>query len=241
MLGAWSSWRDPWFDDVASVLTIHNVGYQGIYGPEQLPVLGLPPETWTGGLVEHGGAINMLKGAIVAADMVTTVSPTYAWEIRTPEGGAGLDGVLRLKAARLAGILNGIDRQEWNPETDPHLASHYSLDDLRGKLDCRAELCRLAGLRAGGPGDDRRLRRPPRPAEGIRHPPRGRSRADPPRREDRRPRLRRAGPRGVDAPPRGALPRAASRGSSATTTPSRTRSRPGATPSSCRRATSRAA
>ena len=151
MLGAWSAWRDPWFDDVASVLTIHNVGYQGIYGADELPVLGLPPETWTGGLVEHDGLVNMLKGTIVAADMVTTVSPTYAWEIRTPEGGGGLDGVLRLKAARLTGILNGIDQQEWNPETDPHLASHYGPDDMRGKLDCRAELCHLADFETADP------------------------------------------------------------------------------------------
>jgi starch synthase len=151
MLGAWSSWRDPWFDDVASVLSIHNVGYQGVYGAEQLPVLGLPPETWSGGLVEFGGAINMLKGAIVAADMVTTVSPTYAWEVRTPEGGAGLDGVLRLKAARLTGILNGIDRQVWSPEVDTALAARFSLEDLRGKAECRGDLCRLAGFEPADP------------------------------------------------------------------------------------------
>ena len=241
MLGAWSSWRDPWFDDVASVLTIHNVGYQGIYGPDQLPVLGLPPETWTGGLLEHSGALNMLKGAIVAADMVTTVSPTYAWEIRTPEGGAGLDGVLRLKAARLTGILNGIDRQEWNPESDPFTRLALLPRRPQGKARLPRGALPPRRLRGRRPGDDRRLRRPPRAAEGLRHPPRGRARADPPRREARRPRLRRAGARGLDAPPRSCTSPGDSRASSATTTPSRTRSRRGATPSSCRRATSRAA
>ena len=133
MLGAWSGFRDPWFDEVASVLTIHNVGYQGVYGLDQFGVLGLPPETLTGGVVEHAGALNMLKGAVVAADMVTTVSPTYAWEITTPEGGAGLDGVLRMRAGRLTGILNGIDSHEWDPTHDRYLPAHYSRENLRGK------------------------------------------------------------------------------------------------------------
>src|SRR5664280_3462154 len=101
MLGAWNNWRDPWFDDIASVLTIHNLGYQGVYGREEFPSLGLPDDVWTGGAIEHDGNVNLLKGAIVAADMITAVSPTYANEIRTPEGGVGLDGDLRARGERV--------------------------------------------------------------------------------------------------------------------------------------------
>ena len=146
MLGAWSSWRDRWFDDVASVLTIHNVSYQGVYGREEFPALGLPPEVWTGGAVEFAGAVNLLKGAIVAADMITAVSPTYAWEITTPEGGAGLDAILRTRRDRLVGILNGVDTTVWNPSVDDAIAKHYSLADLSGKAACRRDLLRLSGF-----------------------------------------------------------------------------------------------
>jgi starch synthase len=149
MLGAWSSWRDRFWDDVASVLTIHNMAYQGIYPPSQFPVLGLPGDTWTGGAVEFDGAVNLLKGAIVSADMITAVSPTYAHEITTKEGGYRLEGVLRGRGDRLRGILNGVDRQEWNPATDAHIATPYSAEDLSGKKACRAELCRLAGFDEG--------------------------------------------------------------------------------------------
>jgi starch synthase len=152
MLGAWSSWRDPWFDDVASVLTIHNLGYQGVYGREEFPILGLPDEAWTGGAVEYGGNVNLLKGAIVAADMITAVSPTYADEIRTADGGAGLDPARRARGERVVGILNGVDTTVWNPARDPHLPAHYGVEDLRGKAECRAELCRLAGFEPGDPG-----------------------------------------------------------------------------------------
>ncbi len=151
MLGAWSSWRDPWWDDVSSVLTIHNAAYQGIYAPSLFPVLGLPYDAWTGGAVEFGGAVNMLKGAIVAADRITAVSPTYAREIQTPELGHRLDGVLRNRGERLSGILNGIDTEEWNPSRDRHIAARYSLEDPSGKDVCRADLCRLAGFDAGDP------------------------------------------------------------------------------------------
>jgi len=151
MLGAWSGWRDTYWDDIASVVTLHNIAYQGIYPPERFDVLGLPPETWTGGVVEMSGALNMLKGALEAADMITAVSPTYAQEITTPDGGGGLDSILRRRRERLTGILNGIDTDEWNPAKDKYLPAHYHREDLRGKAECRQELCRMAGFEPGDP------------------------------------------------------------------------------------------
>ncbi|PSM31349.1 glycogen synthase [Haliangium sp. UPWRP_2] len=150
MLGAWSNYRDRWFDEVASVLTIHNLHHQGSYDPSLFPALGLPLETMP--LVTENGRVNLLKGAIVAADMITTVSPTYAWEIKTREGGAGLDEVLRDRVDRLVGILNGIDPSEWNPARDPHLAARYSAKDSAGKIGCRRALCEAAGFSAEDPG-----------------------------------------------------------------------------------------
>jgi starch synthase len=134
------------------VITIHNLGYQGVYGRAEFPILGLPDEVWTGGAIEHRGAVNLLKGAIVAADMITAVSPTYANEIRTQEGGMGLDGALKARGERVVGILNGVDTTVWNPAHDPHLPAHFGTEDLRGKAECRAELCRLAGFEPGDPG-----------------------------------------------------------------------------------------
>ncbi len=151
MLGAWSSWRDRWWDDIASVLTIHNLNYQGLYAPSLFHALGLPPETWTGGLVEFGGMVNLLKGAIEAADVITAVSPRYSVEIRTPEGGASLDGILRRRSDRLVGILNGVDTTVWNPQRDPSIPAHFSREDLRGKAECRHEICQLAGFEPGDP------------------------------------------------------------------------------------------
>lgn len=151
MLGAWSGWRDRFWDDVSSVLTIHNAGYQGIYGPAKFSTLGLPAETWTGGLVEFDGALNLLKGAIVAADMVTAVSPTYADEIRTPGRGMRLDGILRMRGDRIRGILNGVDSEVWHPSRDTHIPAHYSVDAMAGKAECRQELCRLAGFEVADP------------------------------------------------------------------------------------------
>lgn len=151
MLAAWSNWRDRWFDDVASVLTIHNIAYQGIYAPDKFPILGLPLDVWTGGALEFGGALNLLKGAIVAADMITAVSPTYAREIRTKAGGLGLDGILRSRPDRIVGILNGVDTSVWNPAHDTLIAATYTADALDGKAECRKELCKLAGFEAGDP------------------------------------------------------------------------------------------
>ncbi len=152
MLGAWLSWRDTWFNDVASVVTIHNIAYQGMYGLELFPALGLPDEVLWGGQLEFDGIINLLKGAICAADVITTVSPTFAHEITTPEGGYRLDGILRSRQDRLMGIMNGIDPTEWSPETDKYILAHYSKNDLRGKADCRAYLCHLAGFEPADPG-----------------------------------------------------------------------------------------
>ncbi|HEV8268503.1 MAG TPA: glycogen synthase GlgA [Thermoanaerobaculia bacterium] len=146
MLGAWSNWRDRFWDDVASVLTIHNVAYQGIFAPEEFNVLGLPLDVWTGGLVSQGGAVNLLKGAVIAADMITAVSPTYSWEIRSKGGGYGLDGVLAARGERVVGILNGVDQSVWNPESDALVAATYGKDDLSGKEKCREDLCRLCGF-----------------------------------------------------------------------------------------------
>ncbi|HSP81593.1 MAG TPA: glycogen synthase GlgA, partial [Myxococcaceae bacterium] len=131
------------------VFTIHNLAYQGQYGKHVMEELGLPWELFT---AEHGlefyDAINFLKGGIQFADALTTVSPTYAKEIQEPEGGFGLDGLLRRRQGVLTGILNGIDVDEWNPETDALLPARFSAEDLRGKAVCRRALLERFGLRA---------------------------------------------------------------------------------------------
>ncbi len=93
--------------------------------------------------------MNLLKGGIVFADSITTVSPTYAEEIQTPEGGFGLDTVIATRGANLRGIINGVDYTRWNPETDPHLRQRYGPGDLTGKHACRADLLKTLGIQAG--------------------------------------------------------------------------------------------
>ncbi|PTL81981.1 glycogen synthase GlgA [Vitiosangium sp. GDMCC 1.1324] len=131
-----------------SVLTIHNLAYQGQFGKHVMEDLGLPWELFTAeqGL-EFYDTVNFLKGGIQFADALTTVSPTYAKEIQQPEGGASLDGLLRRRQGMLTGILNGIDVGEWNPETDSYLPARYGANDLVGKAACRRELLRRFGLR----------------------------------------------------------------------------------------------
>jgi len=132
----------------ASVLTIHNLAYQGWFLQQDTVNIGLP---W-GQLVQLGleahGAINLLKGGIYHATLVTTVSPTYAKEIQTPWYGEGLDSVLRARRADLFGVLNGIDGQLWNPETDRLIPRCYSAADLSGKRFCKDVLRQEAGLAA---------------------------------------------------------------------------------------------
>jgi starch synthase len=131
-----------------TVLTIHNLAYQGQFGKHVMDELGLPWDLFTAeqGL-EFWDSVNFLKGGIQFSDALTTVSPTYAKEIQEPEGGANLDGLLRQRRGVLTGIINGIDVQEWNPETDTYLPARYGADDLSGKAACRRELLRRAGLR----------------------------------------------------------------------------------------------
>lgn len=129
-----------------SVLTIHNVGYQGVFPLQAWPVTGLDPAHFHPRGLEHFGTINLLKGGVYAATKLTTVSPRYAREIQRGAHGCGLDGVIRDRAGDLTGVLNGIDAGAWDPSSDEFLPSHYSADDLLGKATCKAELQREAGL-----------------------------------------------------------------------------------------------
>jgi starch synthase len=109
----------------ATVMTVHNLAFQGAFPSELLGALGLPPKSFTMDGVEYYGKIGYLKAGLALADHITTVSPTYAREIRTSEHGMGLDGLLRLRAAQVSGILNGIDLQVWNPLTDESLPARF--------------------------------------------------------------------------------------------------------------------
>jgi starch synthase len=138
--------EDPAFAQTPCVFTIHNLGYQGLFPPEVLPLLMLPWDLFTMAKLEFYGKVNFLKGAIDAADYLTTVSRKYAQEIQTAEYGFGLEGVLRARAATLTGILNGVDYTEWNPATDKMIAANYSADDLSGKAKCKQDLLNEFGL-----------------------------------------------------------------------------------------------
>ena len=121
------------FPDVKTVLTIHNIAYQGIFDKTTMEKLELGWHLFTMEKLEFWDKVNFLKGGIVFSDALTTVSPTYAKEICTPEYGYGLDGVLRTHCHKLYGILNGIDYSIWNPETDPYIYENYSYKDLANK------------------------------------------------------------------------------------------------------------
>lgn len=128
----------------ASLLTIHNLGYQGIFPLEDTARIGLEGRHLRG--LEHFGAMNLLKAGIVHSTLVSTVSRSYSREVQTSEFGCGLDGVLRGRTDDLFGILNGIDVEEWDPQTDPHLPARYGVGELQGKTECKAALQREAGL-----------------------------------------------------------------------------------------------
>jgi starch synthase len=130
----------------ASVMTIHNLGYQGIFMQNDLPVVGVGWELFNPAQMEFYGKINFLKSGIIFADEVNTVSPGYRREILSPEFGFGLEGVLQQKSDHVSGILNGVDYGVWNPATDKRIAANFDSGDLSGKAACKAELQRSAEL-----------------------------------------------------------------------------------------------
>ena len=132
-----------------SLFTIHNVGYQGIFPSELFSTTELGREWYTPAALEFYGRLNLMKGGILFADYLTTVSPTYSREIQTGNLGFGLEGVLAQRRDRLVGIVNGIDTELWNPRTDPEITERYSVQDLAGKQACKTALQREFNLPVG--------------------------------------------------------------------------------------------
>lgn len=134
------------FSSARSVYTIHNLNYQGRFPADRFRLLGLREEFMRPDALEYYGDLVLMKGGITFADRVTTVSPTYAREIQTSRHGAGFDGLLRDLSWKLSGIVNGIDAEEWNPETDALIPANFSARSLEGKAACRKALRKEAGL-----------------------------------------------------------------------------------------------
>ena len=132
----------------ASVFTVHNLAYQGLFAPGDFSQLGLPASTWASHGIEYHGRISFMKAGLKFARRITTVSPTYATEMATHEFGCGLDGVIRSRIGDVVGILNGVDRDVWNPATDGALEQRYTAQDMSGKTLCRDALRREFGLDA---------------------------------------------------------------------------------------------
>ena len=137
---------EPWARDALAVVSIHNPGYQGHFGPEAMLDIGLPVELYNWRQLEWYGKVNFLKGGLAFADCAITVSPSQAVELRTPGGGFGLHETYKALGDRLVGILNGIDQDVWNPATDPQILARYRPDNLEGKHHCKSALQRSYGL-----------------------------------------------------------------------------------------------
>jgi starch synthase len=131
-----------------TIFTIHNMAFQGLLDPAGLNGWGFMPNSYdpyNPGSMEFFGQANLLKGAVITSDAITTVSPSYSWDIQTQKGGFGMDGVIVEHKNKLRGILNGIDHDVWNPETDEIIAANYNVQDLSGKAECRAALIERCG------------------------------------------------------------------------------------------------
>lgn len=129
-----------------SVLSIHNLAFQGNFAPEWVETLGLPPQGYSVNGFEYYGQLSFLKAGVYFADTITTVSPTYAREIQTPEYGFGMEGLLATRSKDIHGILNGVDMVEWNPAADPYLTHPYSRENLQNKTEIKRDLQTLLGL-----------------------------------------------------------------------------------------------
>lgn len=138
--------EDELLQRASVVFTIHNLGYQGLVPPQVLPQISLHRGLFTIDGLEFYGKVNLLKGGIIFSDFVTTVSRKYALEIQTPEFGHGLEGVLKSRANRLQGILNGVDYDAWNPATDKLIPANYTPDNLSGKQVCKKVLLERMGV-----------------------------------------------------------------------------------------------
>jgi starch synthase len=136
----------PYYEGIRAVLSVHNAGYQGHFPHEVMPEIGLPSALYNHRQLEWYGRVNLLKGALVFSDLVITVSPTHAHELRTEKGGFGLDGVFVALRDRLVGIVNGIDQDVWDPGRDAFIPRRYNPENLQGKKRCRVALQRATGL-----------------------------------------------------------------------------------------------
>jgi starch synthase len=143
--------EDPAFREAGTVFTIHNMGYQGLFPPDILPLLMLPWDLFTISKMEFFGQVNFLKGALTCSDYITTVSKKYSQEIQTAEYGFGLEGVLRGRSATVSGILNGVDYEEWSPQTDKFTVAKFSPQDLSGKAKCKQDLLATFGVTGADP------------------------------------------------------------------------------------------
>lgn len=135
---------DRMFDGTATLFSIHNIGYQGLFGKSVMEAAEIRADRFHA-LAMHDG-VSFMKAGILSAEIISTVSETYAREILTPEYGAGMEGILRMRQQDLHGVLNGIDVEVWNPETDPHLPHHYSTDELGGKYSNKQFLLEKVGM-----------------------------------------------------------------------------------------------
>jgi len=141
---------DTFFQSTGTLYTIHNLAYQGLFPPETLDTAGFDRSLfYPTSPFEFWGKMNFMKVGLTFADVITTVSPTYADEICTPEQGCGLEGVLMTRRSDLHGVLNGIDDGYWNPSGDPHLEHHFDAAKTAGKTKCRSQLLKTMGLPVG--------------------------------------------------------------------------------------------
>ena len=141
---------DPALGEVGTLFTIHNLAYQGVFWHFDMPLTGLGWDLFTPAGLEFYGKLNFLKGGLVFADVLNTVSKTYAQEVQTAEFGCGLEGVLQYRGADLHGVVNGIDVAAWDPATDRDLTKPYSAEDLAGKAACKQALAQELGIDADG-------------------------------------------------------------------------------------------